>query len=573
MAGREQFRLNIEGADEDVPRLLLAYGRGCGGEVAFVLRPRDGEGVLVHQVKGQPAQVWVSNLTQLPEGIRPSNAGKLSADGPQKPAWAVGSNEAVSLIKRLKASPPKAGPATLRGTWKGELRCNDMRPTVHLQRKVAAYGTLHVESDSSGRWTALFERGEKWFSTAKQERTPPYDSLGEAIQRGMVQMTGLVSEACSFRDTRRRNTVDPSYAEAHPYRPPREVKDPTEKYNPRAKYAVNEGAAGWNVLNDAGAVIAAFGAREKGKASAYASALNRGESPVLPEPTPQPEPRARAPRAPTSSGEVTAHAVVTASGELEIKSGKHKGVIFKPYERGAVAGMVGQRVQVRFQPDDQFAHVLASSEAPARAARAGAEPASEVPLLKDVPTPEAPSCPTSVAKIASATQKEADALEDLSGSLWGTTEGPELLRRAAKLIRHAESLVRSPLCKGAEQKAAWNDLKGAAEAYSKARDALAAGQSKEVIKDLRQIAEKVSLAAARAAKACGQGGTSGGGGSKPAKRTKAEPAPAPVEAPKKGGKKPKAEDKSQAEKDQILMSAFSSAISAAVQQMQVGGGA
>ncbi|MBK6580176.1 MAG: hypothetical protein IPG17_29210 [Sandaracinaceae bacterium] len=108
-----------------------------------------------------------------------------------------------------------------------------------------------------------------------------------------------------------------------------------------------------------------------------------------------------------------------------------------------------------------------------------------MPLLKDVPTPEAPSCPTSVAKIASATQKEADALEDLSGSLWGTTEGPELLRRAAKLIRHAESLVRSPLCKGAEQKAAWNDLKGAAEAYSKARDALAAGQSKEVIKDLK----------------------------------------------------------------------------------------
>ena len=267
------------------------------------------------------------------------------------------------------------------------------------------------------------------------------------------------------------------------------------------------------MINDAGAVVAAFGAREKGKVSAYASALNRGESPVLPEPTPQLEPR---PRKPAASGEVTAHAIVTASGELEIKSGKHKGVIFKPYERGTVAGKVGQRVQVRFQPDDQFAHVIGASESVARPARPsaapGAAPASDVPLLKDVPTPEAPSCPTSVAKIASATQKEADALEDLSGSLWGTTEGPELLRRAAKLIRHAESLVRSPLCKGAEQKAAWNELKGAAEAYSKARDALAAGQNKEVIKDLKQIAEKVSLAAARAAKACGQGGAGSGGG-------------------------------------------------------------
>ena len=566
MAGREQFRLHIEGADEDVPRLLLVYGKGCGGEIAFVFRPRDGEGVLVHQVKGQPAQVWVSNLAQLPEGVRPANAGKLNTDGPQKPAWAVGSNEAVALIKRLKANVPKKGPATLRGTWKGELRCNELRPLVHLERKVASYGTLHLDSDSSGRWTALFERAEKWFSTAKQERTQPYDSLGEAIQRGMVQMTGLVSEACSFRDTRRRNTVDPAYAEAHPYRPPREVKDPTDKYNPKAKFAVAEGAAGWNVLNDAGAVIAAFGSREKGKARDYASALNRGESPPLPEPTPQPEPRQRKPAA---TGEVTAHAVVTASGGLEIKSGKHKGVIFKPYDRAAVAGKVGQRVQVRFQPDDQSAHVVPAAPS---AAPSGA-PADDVPLLKDVPTPEAPNCPTSVAKIASATRKEADALEDLSGSLWGTTEGPELLRRAAKLIRHAESLVRSPLCKGAEQKAAWNELKGAAEAYSKARDALHAGQSKEVVKDLKQIAEKVSLAAARAAKACGQGGAGSGGGSKPSKRSKAEAAPEPVETPKKGGKKPKAEDKSQAEKDQILMSAFSSAITAAVQQMQAGGGA
>ena len=54
----EKFRLNIVGADEDVPRLLLAYGRGCGGEVALVVRPRDNIALLVHQVKKQPAKVW-----------------------------------------------------------------------------------------------------------------------------------------------------------------------------------------------------------------------------------------------------------------------------------------------------------------------------------------------------------------------------------------------------------------------------------------------------------------------------------------------------------------------------------
>ena len=507
MAGREQFRLNIVGADEDVPRLLLVYGKGCGGELAFVLRPRDSQGVLVHQIKGQPAQIWVSDLGQLPEGVRPSNAGKLATDGPQKPAWAVGANEAVSLIKRLKASPPKAGPATLRGSWKGELRCSDSRPTVHLERKVAAYGILHIDSDLTGRWTALFERAEKWFSTAKQERTPPNDTLGEAIQRGMVQMTGLVSEACSFRDTRRRNAVDPSYAEAHPYKPPREIKDPTERYNPRAKHTVQEGAAGWSVLNDAGAVIAVFGAREKSKANIYASALNRGESPALPEPAPPLERKPKAPREPAAT----------------------------------------------------------------RPSRKAAEAA---PALKDVPAPEPPSCPTSVAKIAAATTKEAEALEDLSGSLWGTTEGPELLRRAATLIRHAESLVRSPLCKGAEQKSAWAELKGAAEAYNKARAALEAGKSKEVVGELRHIAEKVSLAAARAAKACGTGGATGGGGrGQKTPKVTAQPAPQAPNTSRRGGRTPKADDKSQAEKDQILMGAFSSAIASAVQQMQAGGGA
>ena len=31
MAERVRFRVNIVGADEDVPRLLLVYGRACGG--------------------------------------------------------------------------------------------------------------------------------------------------------------------------------------------------------------------------------------------------------------------------------------------------------------------------------------------------------------------------------------------------------------------------------------------------------------------------------------------------------------------------------------------------------------
>ena len=104
MAERDHFRLNITGADEDVPRMLLAYGKGCGGEVALVLRPRDAEGVLVHQIKGQPAAVWVSNLAQLPEGVRPSNAGKLNADGPQKPAGSIPRVRAIACASVIRGA-------------------------------------------------------------------------------------------------------------------------------------------------------------------------------------------------------------------------------------------------------------------------------------------------------------------------------------------------------------------------------------------------------------------------------------------------------------------------------------
>lgn len=62
--GFEKFRLNVTGADEDVPRLLLAYGRACGGEVAFVMRPRDNTALLIHQVKKPPRRcggpTWAS---------------------------------------------------------------------------------------------------------------------------------------------------------------------------------------------------------------------------------------------------------------------------------------------------------------------------------------------------------------------------------------------------------------------------------------------------------------------------------------------------------------------------------
>jgi hypothetical protein len=312
----------------------------------------------------------------------------------------------------------------------------------------------------------------------------------------MVQMTGLVSEACSFRDTRRRNAVDADFAVAHPYQEPAAPKDTTERYNPRDSFRVVEAASGFNVVNLAGGVVASFGGREKGKATQHAAALNRGQGA-----------RAEAP------GDLQAPLVPP-------------GLPVLPAPRAAIP-----------------------------------------PALSSIPAPEAPACPVSVQRIAEATQKEADALTSLSDSLWGTTEGPELLTRAGKLIRHAEALVASPLCAGREKEQARVDLERAATAYNEARAAIQRGDDPDTVTTLKRVAERVSLAAARAAKSCS-------GTGKPARVPAPAIAPkqAPVEAKAPRGRKPKAQAAPEVDpaKDALLVNAFAEAIKAAAAGMQGG---
>ncbi len=412
----EKFKLTLVGADEDVPRLLLAFGKGCGGEVALVMRPRDNTALLVHQVKKEPAKVWRTDL-----GLAPSHA----------PELAVAPNDAVAELRKLKSSPPPAGPATLRGTWTGALHCVDGTPSMTLERKVASYGVLRLASKPDGRWVAMFDRSEKWFSKARSDNVER-SSLADAIHAGMGLVIGLVSEACSFRDTHRRNAVDADYATQHPPAARRDQKDPTERFKPPASpsYSLRGDAAGFDVLDLRGNIVARFGAREKGRAEKHLRALNSG-----------------------------------------------KGGVGTP--------------EAPLQTDPVFS-------APA-ADRSG------VPSLDQVHEPEPPSCRTSVANIASGLDKEAQALTELSDSLWGSTEAPDLLNRAAKLIKRAHALVSSPLCTGKEQKAAFEDIHRAASAYQQAWDAIGRGEKPDIVTTLRRISERVSLAAARAAKSCAAG--------------------------------------------------------------------
>jgi hypothetical protein len=405
--------LAIVGADEEIPRLITGYkAKGCAAEVALVLRPRDGRGLMVLQEKKGPARVWQGE----PAG----------SDAPRSPTRTLSPTDAVALVRDLKANVGAKGPAGLKGLWKGALHCEGDAYTIELERKVVSYGTLRLRSSDAG-WTATFSRKEQWFGAAREESVGPRARLAEAIQQGLAQMQGLVGEACSFRDSHRRIAVDPAFAQTapYPYREPTPPRDRTEQYSPRESFEVVQTAAGYDVVNLGGAVVASFGSREKGKAQKHAAGLSRGQAARGAAPPPAPM-----------------------------------------YEEPATP----------------------PSEAP--------------PPLSSLPAPESPACPVSVARIADATQKEADALIATADSLWGTTEAPELLQRAGKLIRRAEALVGSPLCTGAAKEAARDDLRRAAEAYNTARAAILRGDDPDTITTLKSVAERVGLAAARAAKAC-----------------------------------------------------------------------
>jgi len=209
----KRIRLALVNAAEDVPRVVRAYGRTAYGEVAMVLRPPEGRGVMVLVTKKDGAFSW-----------RASD----DSDAPAPPAEALTPKEAVDLVKAEQKGVPKAGPITLRGQWRGWLICDGGQPRVELERKLATYGVLRIASRTDGVWTWTVERTERWFSRPGDD-TGDAETLVRAIEAGLARAMGLLGEACSMRDSRRRAAFDRDYAERHPIRAAREGKNPTER--------------------------------------------------------------------------------------------------------------------------------------------------------------------------------------------------------------------------------------------------------------------------------------------------------------------------------------------------------
>ncbi len=269
----KRFRLDIVGKLEDHPRLLRAYGRVKGGEIALVLRPLDYTGLLV-RIGKDGAQQWAPTGQDVPAAwprvqaliqkrgrsstavvmggpfnnqpfrlrgdasdgdivcvaldTEKKSAVLAPSDAPKVPALDVAPADAVRAIKRLQVAPGKPGSVTFRGRWAGTLICDHGRPRVELRRKLASYGWLRIASGPHG-WTWRFERQEKWFTEANQLVGEPLATLVQAIDAGVLGAMGQVQVACRVRDTRRRQGLDQAWAETHPVPEPRPTKNPTER--------------------------------------------------------------------------------------------------------------------------------------------------------------------------------------------------------------------------------------------------------------------------------------------------------------------------------------------------------
>jgi len=292
----KKFRLSFVNAAEDVPRLVRAYGRCCGGEVALVLRPTEERGVMVHigkdgaffwrsgdapadgrrrvpaevvrasdgSLRLAPTTAGSGGVTWRPYDTKGLRAGQkvtiafhpddqfaqvvtdqAHSDAPSRPASAVSAADAVALAKTEQKAVPKPGPITLRGQWSGTLTCVDGQPIVQLVRKLAAYGVLTITSSPDEGWRWSVTRTEKWFSKpGADEGTAP--TLLAAIEGGLARAMGLLGEACSVRDSRRRAALDTTWAAERPIRPAKEGRDPIDRLKvkePRRRKAKAQASA------------------------------------------------------------------------------------------------------------------------------------------------------------------------------------------------------------------------------------------------------------------------------------------------------------------------------------------
>lgn len=213
MAARtNQHRLTISNGAEDFPRLLLGQGKACGGTFTLVITLHAAR-VLLALKLGKELRVW-------------SHEG---GDAPKAPTSVVDPKQLDALVRAAKDGTPRPTDPARRGAWRASLICEGEQPIVMLERAIASYGMVRICSlPDRGLWSWEALRAEKWFAGTRDQRGVA-KTLRGAMVEAYAAADGLVADACTTRDTRRRQSMDSAYAADHPNRFAREGKDPTVK--------------------------------------------------------------------------------------------------------------------------------------------------------------------------------------------------------------------------------------------------------------------------------------------------------------------------------------------------------
>lgn len=206
------FRLQFIGPTEDVPRLIQAGGKLKGALVGLVLAPQLHQGMWV-VTHAEETRAWTSTR---------------DADVPMVATRSMTRSAALERLQALKAREGEARPSALRGTWTGELSVTGEQPVIKLERRIASYGFLRVQS-KGGHWVASLERTGRWFAGPATATAPPQPTLVAAVRAGIGLIGPAIGAACAVRDTQHRAALDPAYAAQHPPKAaaPKPVADAT----------------------------------------------------------------------------------------------------------------------------------------------------------------------------------------------------------------------------------------------------------------------------------------------------------------------------------------------------------
>lgn len=212
--------LSIDNKTEDIPQVLRATCRLKGKPAAFVLRPQDGQVVLV-VFDTDRAKVWQSSDGTLPSGT-PSTLSRT---------------EALALVKRLSRRSGKPSGASLRGRWKGEARLDSRGlPQIELTRRVGqATVTLRSADLPCRPYLVTVSVAGTWKGGPSKRKPRQVPASGNQLQAAFELARKEVRTALRtlHGESDRRQAHDSGYAKRKPIKWSGTPRDPLAAFDPK----------------------------------------------------------------------------------------------------------------------------------------------------------------------------------------------------------------------------------------------------------------------------------------------------------------------------------------------------